>query len=164
MKSYISEIFLFFPNIEFRINKLVIGKERDLKWNRKVNYHILFSDEVSFLDIEENFINQLQFEDYGVGDGSPQKINLTKRNLINLGARLKEEQPDFGQYSDLHVGALNASVDDNQLVQILTSQNSKFKGKYLLALPADEDLSIVSWSSQGHLSRKVLLQKITFNI
>ncbi len=154
----IRNIFVF-PNIEFRINKLVIGKERDLKWNRKVNFHVVFSDKVSTEDIEENFLNLLKFEDTGVGDGTPQSISLTKRNLTELGERLIQTQADFSSYSPLYVGTLNASVDDTEIVKILSSQNSKFKGEYLLALPADEDLSIVSWSSQGHLSRKVLFQK-----
>lgn len=35
------------PNIEFRIDKLVIGKESDLKWNRKVNYHLLLCDSIA---------------------------------------------------------------------------------------------------------------------
>jgi hypothetical protein len=154
----IKNIFIF-PNIEFRINKLVIGRERDLKWNKKVNFHVLFSDKISTEDIEENFIKQLKFENIGVGEDTPQKVSLNKRNLIELGDRLIQEQPEFNSFSPLHVGILNASVDDNEIVKLLSSQKSKFKGKYLLALPADEDISQVSWTSQGHLSRKVLYQK-----
>ncbi len=154
----IKNIFIF-PNIEFRINKLVIGRERDLKWNKKVNFHVLFSDMVATEDIEENFIQQLKFENIGVGDDTPQKVSLNKRNLIELGNRLIQEQPEFSSYSPLYVGILNASIDDNEIVKLLSSQKSKFKGKYLLALPTDEDLSQVSWSSQGHLARKVLFQK-----
>lgn len=160
----IKNIFVF-PNIEFRINKLIVGKEKDLKWNKKVNFHVLFSDKVATEDIEENFLQQLRFENVGVGDGTPQKVSLTKRNLIELGSKLIEEQSEFSSFSPIYVGTLNASVDDNDIVKLLSSQKSKFKGKYLLALPADEDLSQISWTSQGHLSRKVLFQKshIVFN-
>jgi ABC-type dipeptide/oligopeptide/nickel transport system ATPase component len=154
----IKNIFVF-PNIEFRINKLVIGKEKDLKWNKKVNYHVLFSDEITPEDIEENFLNRLQFENEGVGEGASQKLALTKRNLQELGERLIKEQPEFNSHIPIQVGMLCASVDDTEIVNLLASQKSKFKGKYLLALPADEDLSSVSWTSQGHLSRKVLFQK-----
>ena len=149
---------LVFPNVEFRINKLIIGKEKDLKWNRKVNFHILFSNEVTTEDIEENFINRLQFENEGVGDGASQKMILTKRNLTELGERLVQ-QTEFEFHNPLRVGMLCASVNDTEIVNLLASQTSKFKGKYLLALPADEDLSTVSWNSQGYLSRKVLFQK-----
>lgn len=55
----INEIKIF-PNIEFRINKLVIGKEADLSWNRKVNYHVLLSDEIPVEKIESDFISQIQ--------------------------------------------------------------------------------------------------------
>jgi hypothetical protein len=154
----IKQIFVF-PNIEFRINKLVIGKEKDMKWNKKVNYHILFSDNLSPDDIEENFISRLQFENEGAGEGASQKLSLTKRNLTELGSRLIEQQPEFKSHNPLQIGLLCASVDDTEIVNLLASQNSKFKGNYLLALPADEDLSLVSWTSQGHLSRKVLFQK-----
>lgn len=154
----IKNIFIF-PNIEFRINKLVIGKERELKWNKKVNFHLLFSDKIATEDIEENFIQQLKFENVGVGEGAPQKVSLNKRNLIELGDRLIQEQPEFSSFTPLQVGILNASIDDNEIVALLSSQKSKFKGKYLLALPSDEDLSQVSWTSQGHLARKVLFQK-----
>lgn len=154
----IKQIFVF-PNIEFRINKLVIGKEKDMKWNKKVNYHILFSDNLSPDDIEENFISRLQFENEGAGEGASQKLSLTKRNLTELGSRLIEQQPEFKNHSPLQVGLLCASVDDTEIVNLLASQKSKFKGNYLLALPADEDLSLISWLSQGHLSRKVLFQK-----
>lgn len=150
---------LVFPNIELRINKLVIGREKDLHWNRKVNYHILFSDEINPEDIEENFINQLQFEDIGNGENATQKRTLTKRNLTELGARLKKEQAEFTSFNPIQIGMLCASVDDKEIVDILGQQQSQFKGRYLLALPADEDLSQISWTSQGHLSRKVLYQK-----
>lgn len=154
----IKTIFIF-PNLEFRINKLIVGNESDLTWNKKVNFHVIFSDEIDIIDIEENFLYKLHFEHLGVGEGTPQKLSLTKRNLIELGRTLKSQQAEFNQYSDFFVGMLNASVDDNEIVQCLSSQDSKFKSKYLLALPADEDLSAVSWRSQGHLSRKLLLQK-----
>ena len=48
-----------FPNIEFRISKLVVGKERDLSWNRKVNYHVLLFDELSIEKINSDFIAQI---------------------------------------------------------------------------------------------------------
>nr|WP_317472015.1 hypothetical protein [Cronobacter sakazakii] len=52
------------PNIEFRIDKLVIGKESDLRWNRKVNYHLLLCDSVSPETIEKEIINCLKLDFY----------------------------------------------------------------------------------------------------
>ncbi len=157
----ISDI-LVFPNLEFRINKLVISKETDLQWNRKVNFHVLLSDKILLEDIEENLLNRLTFEDIGVSEGSSQELTLTKRNLETFGQRLKKEQAEFASKPDIYVGMLNASISDTELVKLLSSNNKVFQGKYLLGLPSDEDLSIVSWKSQGHTARKVLIQKSHF--
>ena len=49
----ISDI-LILPNIEFRINVIVN--------DNKVNFHVLFSDNVSIRDIEEHFLHDLNFD------------------------------------------------------------------------------------------------------
>jgi hypothetical protein len=75
---------------------------------------------------------------------------------------LIEEHPPFSNSGDeLFVGMLNASVDEDNLISILNG-NSNFKGKYLLGLPCDEDLSEVSWNSQGHNIRKNLIKQAHF--
>lgn len=151
-----------FPNIEFRITKLVLGKEKDLSWNRKVNYHVILSDDISIEKIESDFISQIQVS-FNASTGSTiENRPLTKSNLKELGQRLIQEHPPFSNSgSDLFVGMLNASVDENNLIQILNG-NSKFKDKYLLGLPCDEDLSDVSWNSQGHSLRKNLIKQAHF--
>jgi ABC-type lipoprotein export system ATPase subunit len=150
---------LILPNLEFRLKKLILAGEDDLKWNSKVNYHILFSDEVSIFNIEENFLKNLKFEDYGSSSGSPQKKSVSHQNLKSLGERLIREHDKFKRYDPLYVGILNASIDDEEITKVLNEQKDIFGDKYLLGLPADEDLSSVSWNSQGHLIRKVLIQK-----
>lgn len=153
---------LVFPNIEFRINKLVISKERTLDWNSKVNLHLLLSDEIELEDIEENLLHCLTFEDIGDPNSVSQKTPLTKRNLENLGNRLRQEHSQFRSKSDIYIGVMNASIDDSQLMDKLNAKKETFEGKYLIGISADEDLSAVSWDSQGHLSRKVLIQKSHF--
>lgn len=157
----INNIFIF-PNLEFRINKLVIGKDKDLKWNRKVNFHVLLSNEIAIDDIEENLLSKLTFEETAETSSPSQKTPITKRNLIRFGARLKKEQTEFQSKSDLYIGTMNVAIDETQLVDLLTSQNETFKCKYLLGLPSDEDLSRVNWTTQGHIIRKVLIQKSHF--
>ena len=151
-----------FPNIEFRISKLVLGKEKDLSWNRKVNYHVILSDDISVEKIESDFISQIQVC-FNASTGSTiEKRPLTKSNLEELGRRLIKDHPPFSNSgSDLFVGMLNASVDEDNLISIL-SGNSNFKDKYLLGLPCDEDLSDVSWNSQGHNIRKNLIKQAHF--
>jgi len=159
----IKDIYLF-PNIEFRMNKLVIGNETDLSWNEKINCHVLFpkDKELSTVDIEENFISNLHFEYSGTIGLSSQNKSLTKRNIENLGQRLKEEHQNFRGYSDLYVGMMNISVDDKEIKDILESQSDLFAGKYLFGVPADENLSDVNWNSQGHQPRKLIIQKSHF--
>jgi predicted ATPase len=151
-----------FPNIEFRITKLVLGKEKDLSWNRKVNYHVIFSDDIDIEKIESDFISQIQVCFNASTGTTVEKRPLTKSNLEELGKRLIREHPPFSSSgSELFVGMLNASVDEDNLVSILNG-NSNFKDKYLLGLPCDEDLSDVSWNSQGHNIRKNLIKQAHF--
>jgi hypothetical protein len=151
-----------FPNIEFRISKLVVGKERDLSWNRKVNYHVLLSDGLSVEKIKSDFISQIQFCFNASAGAELEHRPLTRSNLEDLGERLIGEHSKFEKYSSaLFVGMMNASVDENALIRLLRN-NAMFREKHLVALPCDEDLSVVSWDSQGHMFRKSLIKQAHF--
>lgn len=157
----INEIKIF-PNIEFRINKLVIGKEADLSWNRKVNYHVLFSDEIPVEKIESDFISQIQIFFNATVGSQVERRPLTRSNIEELGQRLIAEHPPFASSgSALFVGMMCASVDEDEISRLL-NQNAFFKDKYLTALPCDEDLSDVNWNSQGHNLRKNLIKQAHF--
>lgn len=157
----IQEIMVF-PNIEFRIAKLVIGKDKDLSWNRKVNYHVILSDEIPIDKLESDFISQIKMNFNATSGVAVEKRPLTKSNLEELGKRLTEEHPPFSESgNELFVGMLNASVDEDDLISILNA-NSSFKDKYLIGLPCDEDLSEVNWNSQGHSIRKNLIKQAHF--
>ncbi len=135
---------LFIPNIEFRINTVIN--------NSKVNYHIIFSNELDIIDIEENFLNRLNIPIRG-----SEKRSLTKNNLEYLGKILKKEQNTF-KGSDLRVGIENASVDSYEVLDIL-SKTETFKNKHLIVIPSDEDLSKIKWEGQAHNIRKTLIQQ-----
>lgn len=142
---------LILPNIEFRLNKLV-GKNR-------INFHVIFSNEVSVNDIEENFLREVKF----VYQGAPKTVDeirpLSVFNLKKLGEKLKKEHNKFKSKEDIEVGMMNAVVDDDDILKILSNKKSIFEGKYLTFVPADEDLSEISWDSQDHNIRKVIIQK-----
>ncbi|MDJ0644490.1 MAG: hypothetical protein QNJ57_00765 [Flavobacteriaceae bacterium] len=149
--AIIKEI-LILPNIEFRLDKLV--------QDNRVNFHIIFSDHISIEDIEENFLQQLRIMYAGMPQEAGESRSLTINNLTALGTRLQQEHEQFRQHpSPLYTGMMNAVVSDEKITKLLTSQPSIFKGKYLTAVPSDEDLSDVDWNNQGHLTRKVLIQK-----
>lgn len=145
---------LILPNIEFRLNKLV-GQNR-------INFHVIFSNNVSLRNIKENFLHELDF----VYEGSPQsrdeKWKLKIDNLRTLGKKLKEEHSKFTPKDDLFVGMMNAVVDDSQIVDILNNKPSIFKGNFLIGVPIDEDLSEIDWNKQDHNVKKVIIQKLDF--
>lgn len=152
---------LILPNIEFRIDKLVVAKKNaPLAPDSRVNLHLILSDQIEIVEIEE-FLNNLEFEVLS-SQRDVEKRSLNSRNLASLGAQLKTQQQSFQNYSDTFVGMMNASISEDNLIKVLNARNSIFGGKYLIGLPADEDLSAVSWTSQGHLIRKNLLRKCSF--
>lgn len=143
---------LIVPNIEFRLEKLV--------QDNRVNFHVIFSDEVPIADIEENFLQRLHIIIQGIPQEAGERRALTKNNLSALGQMLQDQHEHFRQHpSFLYTGMMNAVISDDEISKVLSEQPSLFKGKYLIATPSDEDLSNVDWNNQGHLTRKVLIQK-----
>ena len=138
-----------FPNVEFRLNKIV-GSSR-------INYHVIFSDQLSIEDIEDNFLHELKliYEQYP--DATDCRYSLKRSNIEKLGAKIKNEQPVF-QGSDFVVGCTNAVVDEYQIREILKNYSNIFDGKYIIVVPVDEDLSKLSWRGQDHHVRKGFYQ------
>jgi len=147
---------LFLPNIELRLSTIV----RNLKGaDSRVNFHVIFSDSVSPAHIEEHFLRELKFTVEANADSQDERWALNSQNLAELGKRLKEQHSNFQVQTDIYVGMMNAIVEHTDVSKILDSKPSIFKDRYLLCLPCDEDLSKCSWDGQGHLARKLLIQK-----
>jgi len=142
---------LILPNIEFRLKEFV-GRD-------SINFHVIFSDKVSTNDIKENFLHELDFVYEGKPQNQDEKRKLKINNLRSLGEKLKKEHSNFEDKDDLFVGMSNAVVDDSQILEVLNKKPSIFKDKFLIILPADEDLSKIDWNSRDHNARKVLIQK-----
>ena len=155
----INNIYIF-PNIEFRISKLLTSDKTVKDWGNKFNYHLLLCGDLDVDDIESDIISQLSIEyDANIG-AETEKRPLTKRNIEEFGRRLKSEHSTF-KGSDFFIGACNASINESDLARILTN-NSRFNNKYMLGIPSDEDLSQVSWNSQSHNIRKNLIKQCHF--
>lgn len=142
------------PNIEFRLSTFV--------GDASVNFHVLFSNDTSIEDITDHFLHDLYFVYQGAPQSSDYKKKLKISNLEEFGRRLKQEHPDFHHLSDIHVGMMNAVVDDGHISTLLSDDPSRFKNKYLLGVVADEDLSEIDWNSRDHNARKILIQKSDF--
>jgi ABC-type lipoprotein export system ATPase subunit len=140
-----------FANVELRTDILVDG--------HRVNYHVIFSDETSADDIAENFLAQLQFTNEGNPEGLDQQSSLTRANLEEFGRTVKAQHAKFAGKTDIFVGMMLATVDHRQVSEVLNRREAKFGGKYVFCVPCDEDLAGVSWDGQGHMIRKILIQK-----
>lgn len=145
---------LLLPNIELRTNFLIKTKSGE----SRVNMHVIFSDEVTPEDIEEQFLREIKFWDLAEPQQTSERRSLTTTNLIELGKRLKTQQEEFKDKTDIFVGMMNAVVDANEVTHVLAGNRAKFHLKYLIAFPSDEDLTQASWSGQGHQSRKLCIQ------
>ena len=109
--------------------------------------------------IEEHFLREIQFTAQSSPSGSDESWSLTRANLDDLGRRLKAEHDKFASQSDLVVGMKNAVVHHEDVTSALQRQPSRFASRYIFVVPADEDLSEISWDGQGHQTRKLFIQK-----
>lgn len=147
---------LFLPNIELRLSVLV--KRRD-GTDSRVNYHVIFSNEIEPSIIEDHFFRELKFTAECNPGSKDERWSLTLENLRELGKTLILQHQEFKGNSDLFVGMMNAVVSHEDVTTVLESQPSRFKDRYLIIVPADEDLSTFNWKGQGHHMRKTLIQK-----
>lgn len=151
-----------FPNIEFRLD-IPIVKEKNVNGKKetetsRVNYHVIFSDKIDTKDIEENFLQEIDFVYEGVPFDTSNTRKLKKTNIECLGEKVKREQPTF-KGNNFEVGCSVAVVSNKQMNDILKSHKDIFDGKYFIVVPVDEDLSDIKWESQGHMIRKPIYQE-----
>lgn len=139
---------LVLPNIEFRLKQTVKGN--------RINYHVIFSNEVDINDIKDNFLREIRItrDLYPNGDGDIVKIS--HRNIEEFGRKIKEEQPSFIG-SDFNIGCKTAVVDEEDIRNALTNKRI-FRDKYIIVIPPDEDLSNIEWTKQDHQIRKLFIQ------
>lgn len=145
--SYANDVLLL-PNIELRLNTFVQS-------NRSINYHILFSNELNSDEIKDNFLESLTTHVDSSEAVNIQELRLTKANIERIGKKLKEEQGFKG--SDYNVGLEHITVDLNNIIETL-KKNDKFKSKYILLAPIDEDLSNIKWEGRDHTTRKNIIK------
>ena len=144
---------LLLPNVEFRLETLVN--------NRRVNYHVIFSDEVSIQDIKENFLGEIEFVRESMPFEGDDVSKISRHNIEDLGRKIKAEQPSFDG-NDFSIGCKVAAVQASQIKKVLDRHKNIFADKYLIGIPVDEDLSSISWKSQEHNVRKTLYQQCAF--
>jgi len=157
-KGRLSNIYTILPNIEFRL-KSVISSKKDGEKPKRLNFHIIFSDEVSIKDIEEHFLHDIYFYYEEDPENPAERRKLKLSNLEELGKKLLNEHEPFQKrgVNAQALGAMQAVVDHSEITDILVN-DSRFRGKYIVVLPED-GWSLIEWDGQDHHTRKMLLQK-----
>ena len=133
---------LILPNIEFRLDVLA-GKD-----NKRLNYHVIFSEKLEPSIIEREFLQEIHIK----APNSEKRI-LSLESIEDIGEKIKEQHAEFQNKSDIIAGFDIITVNLQEIQKILNEKKSIFSGKYILVLSApiwDE----ISWDGQGHLERK----------
>jgi len=127
----LANIHTILPNVEFRLNS-VISSKKDGQEPRRLNFHVIFSDEVSEQDIEEHFLHDLSFFYEGNPQDKDDTRKLKRSNIEELGKKLIEQHKNFKDsgLSPLEVGAMQTVVSHEEITELLGAP--RFKGKYII--------------------------------
>ncbi|NLV27398.1 MAG: hypothetical protein GXY48_09570 [Methanomicrobiales archaeon] len=137
---------LIVPNIEFRLESLIIDGSA-----KKLNYHIIFSDDLAPDVIQRNFLNDLKIK-----FPNNESRSLCHESLIELGQYVQQKNREFLDVSEYIAGCNNAYVSLDNILSALEEKKSIFYGKYLLVLP-DRIWEDIRWNSQGHTIKSLHL-------
>lgn len=138
-KGRITNIELILPVIELRIDKFGnLGKDDPFK---RVNFHVIFSPELSPEAIEGQFLNSLTSlykldHDLEINDSDWGGI-ITRDSLLLLGQKLIASSGGNLQGSPLHIGFNSFNVPYNELRAKLYD-NQQLKGKFITAVGKTE--------------------------
>lgn len=154
----LKNIDLILPVIEVRIEKF--AGHKDFK---KVNFHIIFSNDLKLETIEQQFLNSLTSKcKLSPGtNGITWSGIITKDSIKELGRKIKQSVPkdkldDYG--TDLEEGFNNLCIDEKDIIQILET-NSFLKGKYFTAIGKTEWESL-SWNDRSIAIKKDIINKV----
>ena len=132
-KGRMQNIDLFLPVIEFRIRKFCGHKE----WNR-INYHVIFSNELTPDVIQQQFLNALSSKyklDPNVNHGYWNGI-ITPQSVADLGKKIIDNAPasERAKYgSPSREGFNNLNINEEDIAKIL-KESSYLQGKYITAI------------------------------
>jgi hypothetical protein len=146
---------LLLPVVEFRIKRFA-GQGR---WKR-VNYHVIFSNEIDPRTIEDEFLSSIT-SSYTLADGKEWTGPPLPQRLEELGRMVKATAPDPAAYDgpDLRTGIDSFNVEPEGVEQVLRS--SAFRGKYMTAIGKTE-WDALSWSKASAAEKRSLIARVDF--
>ncbi|MGI8806467.1 MAG: ATP-binding protein [Acidimicrobiales bacterium] len=140
---------LVLPVIEFRIARFA----GQAQWQR-VNFHVVFSDQVDPSTIEQELLSSLNRE-YTLDDGNVWSGPPLRDRLAELGRRIKQcGPPPTDPASDLLVGFHNFNVDPEDMRRLLERSNA-FRGRYVTAVGLGE-WSQLRWDGSAAEKRSIV--------
>lgn len=141
------------PVVEFRIEKFAGIQFRNLK---RINLHVIFSDEISTETIQSQFLNTLE-QSYTLESGESWSRAITLESVEELGAAIKRAVPadqlhNYGP--DLVEGFNNLNVKEGQIFDAL--KKDCFAGKYLIAIGKTEWAEL-KWTDASIATKKSII-------
>ena len=141
------------PVVELRLNRFG-GSNNKLS---KVNYHVLFSDEIPVEEIEKQFIQSMSREVQIGVDGQSWNAAPSKESLTELGAMIKASVPagEKSKFADDLTEGFNAfTVELPEVRKLLTRH--VFAGKNLTAVGKTE-WSDLKWNDHSIADKKDII-------
>lgn len=142
-----------FPVIEFRIEKFAGVQFGNLK---RINLHVIFSDDVTVETIKSQFLNTLE-QSYYLETGEKWTRAITYESVSELGKEIKASVPEdeLRNYdSDLIEGFNNLNVKEDQIFKSL--EKDCFKDKFIIAVGKTEWADL-KWTDASIASKKSII-------
>ncbi len=139
---------LLLPVIELRLRDYVGNKQLN-----KINYHIVFSDKLNPLDIENEFIKKIEMNEF-------ENRSLSKENLASFGKQVKKDTP-FGKEpkgSNMLVGFSNFTISLSEINKLLAKK--LFENK-LLRIIGQTEWNDFRWEGSA-ADKKSLINNVDF--
>lgn len=154
-KGRMQNVELFLPVIEFRIRKFCGHKE----WNR-INYHVIFSNELTPEVIQQQFLSALSSKYKLDSDDKKGYWNgtITPDSVTDLGQKIIDSAPEdkkkeYG--SPLREGFNNLNINEEDITRTL-QESSYLSGKYITAIGKAE-WDQLNWGDNSIAEKKSVI-------
>ena len=147
---------LLIPVVEFRIEKFA---GVDFGKFKRINLHVIFSNELSLETIQSQFLNTLEQHYFLEKDGTHWERAITRESVSDLGRNIKltipeNERSKYG--SDLFEGFNNLNVKEDDVLKSLNKDC--FKDQYLIAIGKTE-WGDLKWTDASIATKKSIINR-----
>lgn len=155
----LQNIDLILPVIELRLAKFCGNTQL-----KRINFHVIFSNEISPDIIQSQFLNGLSAK-YKLDPNCSQQNwggIITRENLEALGKAIKDSIPvgELEKYdSDLKEGFNNLNLEVDSIFELLQNAEQYFSGKYLTCIGKTEWDSL-NWNDSSIAEKKTIINLV----